>query len=106
MEAKKMGFSDVQIANCTNINEIEVRALRKKLMVQPVTKQIDTLAAEWPAKTNYLYLTYGGEFNDVKCVSRRNVRKLISDKRTPKPRIRRYTFKGDCPRRWAIQDRK
>ena len=86
MEAKKMGFSDVQIANCTNINEIEVRALRKKLMVQPVTKQIDTLAAEWPAKTNYLYLTYGGEFNDVKCVSRRNVRKLISDKRTPKPR--------------------
>ena len=38
-----MGFSDVQIANCTNINEIEVRALRKKLMVQPVTKQIDTL---------------------------------------------------------------
>ena len=57
MEAKKMGFSDVQIANCTNINEIEVRALRKKLMVQPVTKQIDTLACRMASK-NQLSLSH------------------------------------------------
>ena len=65
LEAKKLGFSDVQIANCSNIDEIDVRSLRTKLMIRPVTKQIDTLAAEWPAKTNYLYLTYGGQFDDV-----------------------------------------
>ena len=42
-----------------------MRELRKKLGILPVIKQIDTLAAEWPAKTNYLYLTYNGTFDDV-----------------------------------------
>ena len=86
LEAKKMGFSDVQIANCSNIDEINVRALRKKLMIQPVTKQIDTLAAEWPARTNYLYLTYGGKFDDVHYTSQRKDRTLATDKRARMPR--------------------
>ncbi|MPZ05529.1 MAG: carbamoyl-phosphate synthase large subunit [Nitrososphaeraceae archaeon] len=86
LEAKRMGFSDVQIANCSNIDEINVRALRKKWMIQPVTKQIDTLAAEWPAKTNYLYLTYGGQFDDVHYVSQGKDRTLTSDKKSRMPR--------------------
>ncbi|MGB8102028.1 MAG: carbamoyl-phosphate synthase large subunit, partial [Nitrososphaeraceae archaeon] len=45
--------------------EMSVRKLRQKFGIMPVVKQVDTLAAEWPAKTNYLYLTYGGEKNDI-----------------------------------------
>jgi carbamoyl-phosphate synthase large subunit len=47
-------------------NEMEVRNFRKSKGIVPVVKQIDTLAAEWPAKTNYLYLTYNGDENDIK----------------------------------------
>ena len=64
-EAKKMGFADKQIARAKDTNPDEIRALRKNLGVIPSVKQIDTLAAEWPAVTNYLYLTYGGHSNDV-----------------------------------------
>ncbi len=64
-EAKRLGFSDEQIANCLNTSENEIRKLRKKLGILPVVNQIDTLAAEWPAKTNYLYMTYGGEEDDI-----------------------------------------
>ncbi len=64
-EAKTMGFSDNQIARVKGKNVDEIRDLRKKLGVVPSVKQIDTLAAEWPAVTNYLYLTYGGNSNDV-----------------------------------------
>lgn len=71
--AKVMGFSDFQIARAVlkNVQEhmqeglMEVRELRKKNGVLPVVKQIDTLAAEYPAMTNYLYLTYSGTSNDV-----------------------------------------
>ncbi|MEM4447674.1 MAG: carbamoyl-phosphate synthase (glutamine-hydrolyzing) large subunit [Candidatus Jordarchaeales archaeon] len=63
--AKRLGFSDKQIASYFGMDELEVRRLRKRLGVIPVVKQIDTLAAEWPAKTNYLYLTYGGSEDDV-----------------------------------------
>lgn len=71
--AKEQGFSDFQVARAVlkiNLNNghegnLQVRALRKKLGVLPVVKQIDTLAAEYPAKTNYLYLTYNGAFSDV-----------------------------------------
>ena len=71
--AKKQGFSDFQIAraclkeNMVNVDEalIEVRNRRKALGIVPVVKQIDTLAAEYPAQTNYLYLTYNGVENDV-----------------------------------------
>lgn len=64
--AKKMGFSDKQIARCQNLDEMQVRSFREKFGIKPVVKQIDTLAAEWPAKTNYLYLTYGGQTDDIK----------------------------------------
>ena len=64
--AKKMGFSDKQLARCLNLDEMQVRIFREKFGIKPVVKQIDTLAAEWPAKTNYLYLTYGGREDDIK----------------------------------------
>ena len=64
-EAKQNGFSDLQIAKLTGSDENEIRALRKKLKVIPVVKQIDTLAAEYPAQTNYLYTTYHGEESDI-----------------------------------------
>ena len=59
-KVKKMGFSDAQIARASDQSPEEVRAQRKNAGVVPSVKQIDTLAAEWPAVTNYLYLTYGG----------------------------------------------
>ncbi|MFH1012290.1 MAG: carbamoyl-phosphate synthase (glutamine-hydrolyzing) large subunit [Candidatus Peregrinibacteria bacterium] len=64
-ELKVNGFSDRQIGNLTGAEEIEVRKVRKALKIIPVVKQIDTLGAEFPAKTNYLYLTYAGEKDDV-----------------------------------------
>jgi len=64
-EAKKLGFSDKQIGRAVNKSEKEIRQFRKNIGIIPVVKQIDTLAAEWPAKTNYLYLTYGGDKNDL-----------------------------------------
>jgi carbamoyl-phosphate synthase large subunit len=68
-EAKKMGFSDKQIARVKGKTPDDVRDLRKKLGVLPSVKQIDTLAAEWPAVTNYLYLTYGGHSHDIEIPS-------------------------------------
>lgn len=64
-EAKQKGFSDQQIALLTNSRELEVRKRRKKLGILPYVKQIDTLSAEYPAKTNYLYLTYNGCKDDL-----------------------------------------
>lgn len=69
--AKIQGFSDFQIARALGLDEdIEkgmmlVRRFRKERGILPVVKQIDTLAAEYPAQTNYLYLTYSGTENDV-----------------------------------------
>ncbi|MDO5333331.1 MAG: carbamoyl-phosphate synthase (glutamine-hydrolyzing) large subunit [bacterium] len=70
--AKQQGFSDFQVARAIRKNAFDsiadglaVRALRKQLGIVPVVKQIDTLAAEYPAMTNYLYLTYNGSTNDV-----------------------------------------
>jgi len=68
-EAKKLGFSDKQIAICLNTDEAAIRKLRKETHIIPVVKQIDTLGAEWPAKTNYLYLTYGGDEDDIEFAS-------------------------------------
>jgi carbamoyl-phosphate synthase (ammonia) len=67
MEAKKMGYSDVQISNFVKggATEDEVRAKRINAGIVPYTKQIDTLAAEVSAETNYLYMTYHGSENDV-----------------------------------------
>ncbi len=64
-EAKQKGFSDIQIAMLTRSTELAVRKRRKRLGVIPYVKQIDTLAAEYPAKTNYLYLTYNGCEDDI-----------------------------------------
>ncbi|MBU2025765.1 MAG: carbamoyl-phosphate synthase large subunit [Patescibacteria group bacterium] len=64
-KAKQLGFSDAQIGWHLNVNEKEIRKLRKKLKITPVVKQIDTLAAEFPAQTNYLYLTYNGTEHDI-----------------------------------------
>ena len=64
-QAKQQGFSDKQLAISTGSQEAEVRARRKSLRIEPVVKQIDTLAAEYPAQTNYLYLTYNGAEDDV-----------------------------------------
>ena len=62
---KQSGFSDLQIANLVNNDEMTVRNYRKSLNVVPVVKQIDTMAAEFPAQTNYLYLTYHGVEDDI-----------------------------------------
>ena len=64
-EAKMNGFSDQQIARLINDEEQNVREKRKKLGVLPAVKQIDTLAAEYPAQTNYLYTTYHGKEDDI-----------------------------------------
>jgi len=64
-KAKGSGFSDKQIALVYKKDEKEIRDLRKSLNILPVVKQIDTMAAEYPAKTNYLYMTYNGEENDI-----------------------------------------
>ncbi|MCF0179954.1 MAG: carbamoyl-phosphate synthase (glutamine-hydrolyzing) large subunit, partial [Bacteroidales bacterium] len=72
--AKKKGFSDFQIGRAllkeAMAEEAEqecdiIRARRKQLGIAPVVKQIDTLAGEFPAQTNYLYLTYNGEYHDI-----------------------------------------
>lgn len=65
LEAKRLGFSDRQIARCIRGSEREVRLLRKENGIVPCVKQIDTLAAEFPAQTNYLYVTYNGSEDDV-----------------------------------------
>ncbi|MDB5183032.1 MAG: carAB [Candidatus Saccharibacteria bacterium] len=66
MRAKKQGFSDKTIARLRGNTEAKVRKFRVKNGVVPVVKQIDTLAGEFDAETNYLYVTYHGETNDVK----------------------------------------
>lgn len=71
-KAKVQGFSDFQIARAIGYEGdmedgiLYVRNHRKQVGILPVVKQIDTLAAEYPAQTNYLYLTYSGVANDVK----------------------------------------
>ncbi|KDR75709.1 hypothetical protein GALMADRAFT_248355 [Galerina marginata CBS 339.88] len=64
--AKRMGFADAQIADIIGSEEDIVRAHRKSLGITPFVKRIDTLAAEYPAHTNYLYTTYNASEHDVK----------------------------------------
>jgi carbamoyl-phosphate synthase large subunit len=68
-KAKKMGFSDAGIASITETEMEDVRQARIQEGIIPVIKQIDTLAGEFPAKTNYLYLTYHGTESDVSFTS-------------------------------------
>ena len=65
LQAKKLGFADRQIARNIKGTELGVRSLRAKYAIRPSVKQIDTVAAEYPAETNYLYLTYHGDQDDV-----------------------------------------
>ena len=62
---KGFGFSDMQIAKGLACNELAVRRRRQSLGVIPYVKQIDTLAAEFPAQTNYLYMTYNAKEHDI-----------------------------------------
>ena len=57
--------TDRKRGNSNFSTEWKVRELRKKLGIRPCVKQIDTVAGEWPAQTNYLYLTYNGQEDDV-----------------------------------------
>lgn len=63
--AKQYGFSDRQLANCIGSTELAVRRLRLEAGISPFVKQIDTVAAEFPAYTNYLYTTYNAIEHDV-----------------------------------------
>ena len=71
--AKKQGYSDFQLARLIlksedrsiHADSLKIRAYRKKMGILPVVKQIDTLAGEYPAQTNYLYITYNGTEHDV-----------------------------------------
>jgi carbamoyl-phosphate synthase large subunit len=66
LKLKILGFSDKRIGLLIGEKGLEIRALRKKYNILPSVFSIDTLAGEFPAKTNYLYLTYGGSHDDVK----------------------------------------
>ncbi len=72
-EAKCKGFSDKQIAFATESMEFNIRQKRKKQGILPYVKQIDTLAAEYPAKTNYLYLTYDASEDDIDFKSKNQI---------------------------------
>jgi carbamoyl-phosphate synthase/aspartate carbamoyltransferase len=65
LQAKRLGFSDRQLAKFWSSNEIAVRRLRLDAGIRPYVKQIDTVAAEFPAFTNYLYMTYDASEHDV-----------------------------------------
>ena len=74
IKAKKLGFSDYQIgkftihANTVSAHDkgLQIRTIRKRYGIHPVVRQIDTLAGEYPARTNYLYLTYNGDNDDIR----------------------------------------
>ncbi len=72
-EAKKHGFSDRQIATLRGKTEMDIRKARKAKKITPAVKQIDTMAAEFPAKTNYLYLTYHGDKDDIEFGKKKKV---------------------------------
>ncbi|MBI2599613.1 carbamoyl-phosphate synthase (glutamine-hydrolyzing) large subunit [Candidatus Daviesbacteria bacterium] len=78
IQAKKLGFSDRLIAKKLKTTEEKIRVYRKRHGIVPRLKHIDTLAAEYPAKTNYLYLTYHGEESEV------NVKSQISKVKSEK----------------------
>ncbi|KAI2468908.1 carbamoyl-phosphate synth [Annulohypoxylon bovei var. microspora] len=65
LQAKRLGFSDRQLAKFWDSNELAVRRMRLEAGITPYAKQIDTVAAEFPAYTNYLYLTYNSSTHDV-----------------------------------------
>ncbi|MBD3244383.1 MAG: carbamoyl-phosphate synthase large subunit [Candidatus Moranbacteria bacterium] len=77
LEAKKLGFSDAQIGWYLFVNESQIRVIRKKLDIRPFVKQIDTLAAEFPAQTNYLYFTYHAVENDLDLENKKEKKAVV-----------------------------
>lgn len=65
LKLKQLGFSDKRIGKILGVKGLEIRELRKKWGITPFVFQIDTLAGEFPAKTNYLYMTYNGSHHDI-----------------------------------------
>ena len=114
MKSLKMaGFSDRQIGRYTNLpgreGEAQIRQIRKSLGVKPCVKQIDTLAAEFPAQTNYLYMTYSGDFDDVEA-SELDLARGGSMKKSPstqdfEKRVRALSTAGDSQRVSSFKDK-
>lgn len=77
LEAKKLGFSDKLIAKAFKTTEEKIRQFRKKNKIIPKVKHIDTLAGEFPAQTNYLYLTYHGEESEHQLIANSQKLKAI-----------------------------
>lgn len=78
LHIKQLGFSDRKIGLLLKVTQLEFRECRKKLKITPSVFQIDTLAGEFPAKTNYLYTTYNGNHHDVKPIGGQGVMVLGS----------------------------
>jgi len=78
LRLKQLGFSDKKIGEGLGIRELEVREIRKKHKIIPSVFQVDTLAGEFPAKTNYLYTTYNGNHHDVAPIGEKGVMVLGS----------------------------
>ncbi len=72
-DAKRAGFSDEQIGRILRLTQYDIRAMRRNYGLAPQVKQIDTLAAEYPAETNFLYLTYNGAASDAPPAGRKAV---------------------------------
>jgi len=73
LRLKQNGFSDTRIGQMVGKSELQIRSLRKTFGFLPSIFQIDTLAGEVPARTNYLYMTYGGSHHDVKPLGKEGV---------------------------------
>nr|MBE5724580.1 rudimentary [Cucujiformia] len=65
LKSKQIGFCDKQIGIAVQSTEQAIRNMREELNIEPFVKQIDTVAAEWPATTNYLYITYNADSHDI-----------------------------------------
>lgn len=78
LSLKENGFSDKKIGQLCGKTEFEIRKIRKRLNISPSVFAIDTLAGEFPARTNYLYLTYHGRHNDVSPLGKKAVAVLGS----------------------------
>lgn len=76
-KAKRLGFSDASLAVLLHCKPEEVRTKRKEAGIRPFIKQIDTLGGEFPAQTNYLYMTYHGEQDDVDLAALRKQKPML-----------------------------
>jgi carbamoyl-phosphate synthase large subunit len=78
LRLKQLGFSDKRIGMLVGKSGLDIRGMRKKLGITPSVFQIDTLAGEFPAKTNYLYMTYNGSHDDVAPTKKKGIMVLGS----------------------------